>query len=91
MKAELEKLKGEDGKLPSWAWPGGYPIYYLCADGGILCPKCANLPDVASADPLDKQWYLEASGIHWEGAPLTCDHCNATIESAYGPTEGDSE
>lgn len=74
-------------KLPSYAWPGGYPIYYLCADSGILCPDCANGPDVAGADADDKQWHVVAGDVHWEGDPLICDHCNTQIESAYGPVE----
>ena len=29
--------------LDSYAWPGGYPLYYPLADGGgCLCPECAN-------------------------------------------------
>ncbi len=74
-------------KLPSFAWPGGYPLYYLCADGGILCPDCANGDDVAQADADDKQWHVTGVDVHWEGQPLTCDHCNGSIESAYGDPE----
>lgn len=25
---------------PSYAWPGGYPLFYTSQDGGCLCPKC---------------------------------------------------
>lgn len=72
-----------DGEqLPAYAWPGGYPIYYLCADGGTLCPKCANGNDVATLDAPD--WNVTGYGIHWEGEPITCDGCNAQIASAYG-------
>lgn len=79
--------------LDAYAWPGGYPIYYLCADGGILCPDCANkeidLIAVAKRD-CDKQWQLEGYGIHWEGEPLPCDHCGKEIESAYGSPDDDN-
>ena len=37
-----DKTRLEDGKLPSYAWPGGYPIYYLDGSNCILCPDCAN-------------------------------------------------
>ena len=33
----------EDGApLDAYAWPGRYPIFYQCRDGGVLCPKCVN-------------------------------------------------
>jgi len=76
----------DDGTLPSYAWPGGYPIYYLTKDCGVLCPDCANGKHGSEAHEAndDPQWRLVACDVHWEGEPLTCDHCNAEIESAYG-------
>jgi hypothetical protein len=85
--------RDDNGKLPAYAWPGGYPIYYLCADGGCLCPKCANgengseAYDGAYVPEQGKDWHLVAQDIHYEGAPLVCDHCAAIIESAYGDPE----
>jgi hypothetical protein len=38
----MKPERDENGNLPAFAWPGGYPIFYLCADNGILCPQCAN-------------------------------------------------
>lgn len=84
-----------DGLLPSHAWPGGYPIYYLFADGGTCCPDCANGKNKSDAyvkgaraeNDRDKQWELAAMDVHWEGSPLTCGHCNGQIESAYGDPE----
>lgn len=29
-------------KLATYAWPGGYPIFYLDGENNCLCPKCAN-------------------------------------------------
>ena len=77
----------EQGELPSYAWPGGYPIFYLTADNGMLCPDCANCPECRNADveyPSDDQWRIVATGINWEDTALYCDHCNNHIESAYG-------
>lgn len=31
----------EDGTLQSYAWPGGYPLYYLDKGNNVLCPDCA--------------------------------------------------
>lgn len=28
--------------LDAYAFPGGYPLFYLFADGGCICPECAN-------------------------------------------------
>ena len=81
--------RGEDGAFPAYAWPGGYPIVYILADGATLCPKCANGENgsEASTDNECREWKIVGSDIHWEGDPFTCAHCNREIESAYGPTE----
>lgn len=83
--------KNDKGQYDAYAWPGGYPIFYLFADGGICCPDCANGKNGsdASADTDDPQWKLVASDIHYEGEPLVCDHCGAQIESAYGDPDAD--
>lgn len=73
-----------DGKLPRYAWPGGYPLYYLCADGGELCSLCANKENGSEAaeDHEDPQWQLVACEVNWESL-LYCAHCNKQIEAAY--------
>lgn len=81
-----------DGKLSAYAWPGGYPIIYVTRDSGTLCPKCANGENGSEAsihDEGDPSWHIVAQQIHWEGAPETCDHCNAKVESAYGDPEAE--
>jgi len=30
------------GKLVSYAWPGGYPVFYLDHYDSVLCPECAQ-------------------------------------------------
>ena len=88
----LEELRGDDGKLPAYAWPGGYPIVYYAGDCEPLCPACANGENGSEAgtDPeLDPQWRLEGGEVYWEGAPMQCAHCNAVLASAYGDPEAD--
>lgn len=70
---------------PGFAWPGGYPLVLLMADGEVLCPACAvaHVELIADADPRDS-WRAEGAFILWEDPPLRCAHCNARIESAYG-------
>lgn len=78
-----------DGTLPAYAWPGGYPMFYLTKDDGVLCPDCANGKNGSGASETqdDPQWQVVAGDVHWEGQPLTCDHCHQEIESAYGDPE----
>ncbi len=75
-----------DGKLPIHAWPGGYPMYYITQDMGILCPKCANDNAYLSGDVDDPQWNVIHAEINFEDETLTCDHCYEPIEAAY-PTD----
>lgn len=78
--------------LPAFAWPGGYPLVYVFADGGCMCPDCvnANVTEVDAAnrgEPLRNShggWAVDSVEVHWEGEPLHCDHCGKEIESAYG-------
>ena len=62
-----------NGKLASFAWPGGYPLMYLTKDGLCVCPECAN------RDESD----LVACEANWEDPELFCDDCSRRIESAY--------
>jgi len=82
---KLDDIRDDNGKLPAFAWPGGYPILYLDGFNSVLCPDCANgAPDVD-----DDRFGVKAYGIHWEGEPETCCNCNTEIDSAYGVPEGD--
>lgn len=67
--------KENNGKLPAWAWPGGYPLYYLDEEDNVLCPKCANKTGYC-ADVV-------AYNMNWEDGGLYCDDCSQRIESAY--------
>jgi hypothetical protein len=84
----LAEIRQADGKLPAFAWPGGYPIVYLAKDNGILCPKCANeySPDRGNDEQLEPVAYF----VHYEGPAEQCDNCYASIESAYGDPEGEA-
>lgn len=79
--------------LPAYAWPGGYPIYYVFADGETWCSKCVNRNaqeiDQARHDKRDS-WHLAGFDVNYEDESLYCGNCNAKIESAYGEPEGSS-
>jgi len=89
--------RDDSGKFPAYAWPGGYPIYYVCADGGVLCPNCANTESAVSQADKERdcrdydQWRIIGSDVNWEDAQLTCDHCNQRIESAYAEEKDGAE
>lgn len=91
----MKPQRDDNGNLPAYAWPGGYPVYYLCADGGVLCPTCANTEPAAwEADkhcPDYRQWRIVAGEVNWEDPCLTCDHCSKRIESAYAEPEGGAQ
>ena len=85
MNATLAEIRDENGQLPTYAWPGGYPIVYVMNDGEVLCPQCANDPSnpVHETGEADG-WRIEGYEIFWEGPPEQCAHCYREIDSAYG-------
>jgi hypothetical protein len=76
--------RDEDGSYLAYAWPGGYPVYHVCDDAGVLCPACANNPrNPVHEDAPDDGWRIIDSDVNYEDAELTCDHCGNAIEAAY--------
>lgn len=75
-----------------YAWPGGYEIAFLMADGETVCFDCVKENESRIIDSIEllaqgyqpNDWTPAAPFIHWEGAPVQCAHCNRDIESAYG-------
>lgn len=77
--------------LPAFAWPGGYPIFYVFTDGGVICPDCAN----RNIDEIDEAnrggynrnshggWAVDAMDVNYEDTDLICDHCHKSIPAAY--------
>jgi hypothetical protein len=72
----------------AYAWPGGYPMFFITSDGGALSFGAAksesrNIME-AIADKSNNGWRVVACDINYEDADLVCDHTGETIESAYG-------
>lgn len=76
----------------AYAWPGGYPLYFIMADCEPMHFKCAreNAKEIISA-MLDsrrpyhgRQWECVACDINYEDSDMYCAQCNGKIESAYG-------
>ena len=37
---KISDIRTSDGKLPSYGWPGGYPLFYTAGDGSTtIAPK----------------------------------------------------
>jgi len=70
-----------------YAWPGGYPLYFITGDGAALCHECGKTEGKRICDSIREQatdgWRVEAQVVNWEDPSLYCDHCGGRIESAY--------
>ena len=77
----------------AFAWPGGYPCYWLMADGEACSFDVAKterrqmlqaLADYQGAgNTYNNDWRPIALEINWEDVNLFCAHTSARIESAY--------
>ena len=76
-----------------YAWPGGYPLFFICDDGGALCSACAKrdaklvmgaIRDSRTNGWPARGWLVVGQAINWEDNSMFCDGCNEQIESAYG-------
>lgn len=71
-----------------YAWPGGYPLFCVTHDGGILCKKCAEKHAKSIISEIMQGcrtgWHITAVDVNWEDTNLCCDNCGRNIESAYG-------
>ena len=76
-----------------YAWPGGYPMFVVCTDGGVLCMVCARKEYryIAHSNRYDYRdgWRTSGVDINWEDPDLYCDHCSERIESAYADDDAD--
>jgi|SRR5215472_6618663 len=72
----------------AYAWPGGYPLFFITSDGAPICFDCARkeLRNIYSAihDHRSDGWRVEACDINYEDADCYCDHCSKRIDPAYG-------
>ena len=67
------------GCLPAYAWPGGYPLFYLDGENSVLCPTCAD----QSRHDMVESFRPVAVDVNWEDEDMHCDQCSRPIECAY--------
>ena len=88
MTNQIKKLLADnDGKLPEYGWPGGYPIFYLDREDSTLCAECATKSTDEDEMP---QFKPVAFDINYEDAGMYCEQCNKMIDCAY-PQESKEE
>lgn len=78
----------KDLEAGPYAFPGGYPRFFITADGEALSFETANQERVRIVDPItsdDKSggWMVIGCDINWEDTTLRCAHSNKPIEAAY--------
>lgn len=75
----------EDG---AYAWPGGYPKYFVTHDGEALSFDAAkenrDLIAAEIAEGANCGWRIVAVDINWEDKDMYCCHTGNKIQSAYG-------
>lgn len=75
----------------AYAWPGGYPLYFVTSDGAALSFAAAkaerrNILD-SIAHRLSDGWHIVGMDVNWEDSELYCDHTGQRIASAYAEEE----
>ena len=74
----------------AYAWPGGYPLYFVASDGEALsfesvrenyaqCARAIHTPGCGASG-----WRIVGCAVNWEDNMLLCAHSGELIESAYG-------
>lgn len=78
-----------------YAWPGGYPLFFITSDSACLCHGCGkkNRGSIVDAieEGLNDGWRVVAQDVNWEDPELICDGCSDRIQSAYAEDEADGD
>ena len=82
MQEYLKEMK-EKEEYDYCVWPGGYPLFYITKDYGILCLKCCNENKELLYDEHDPQWFVIDYEVNWEDENIYCEKWKEKIESAY--------
>ena len=75
----------------AYAWPGGYQMFFLCADGEALSFAAAKqeakqiIREIR--DNSNCGWRVVAFDINWEDSDLRCAHTGERIPSSYGDAD----
>jgi hypothetical protein len=79
-----------------WAWPGGYPQYFVMGDGEAMSFEAAQWNRQRIVDEMtgcamgcgyDVGWTIVGVEVNWEDSQLRCCQNDELIESAYGDAD----
>lgn len=76
----------------AYACPGGYPLFFITADGAALSFEAVRaelrqcLYSLHTSNRRDG-WHIVACDINYEDGELYCAHSGERIESAYAETD----
>lgn len=77
-----------DMRAGEYAFPGGYPRFFICDDAEPLsfdaAKKHRRLILESLRDETNDGWRVMACAINWEDESLVCSASGARIPSAYG-------
>ena len=79
-------------KANPYAWPGGYQVNAIMADGEFMCHDCiCKEEEVFQDDTMQDQdeWRFIGAEVYWEGPTLRCCHCDKDLLSEYGNPDAD--
>ena len=79
----------KDLEAGAYAFPGGYPRFFITADGEALSFESAQknkalILEAINTDDRSGGWMVIGCDINWEDQHLRCADTNKPIESAYG-------
>ena len=74
-----------------YAWPGGYPRFFVCDDGEALSFEAARencrLILESLRDKTNDGWRVIGCAINWDDPMLVCADSGKRIASAYAEPE----
>ncbi len=82
----LQEIKAQLRDGP-YAWPGGYPKFFLMADGEALSFAAARKRWTeivwSHLHNTRDSWFVDAVDVNWEDDNLYCADTGEKIEAAY--------
>lgn len=89
MENEIKSVKRLDEILENgpYAWPGGYPLFFITSDGEALSFKTVKKEYEQIVEAIknkdDSGWRVVGFDINWEDDSLFDAHTGEKIECAY--------
>jgi hypothetical protein len=84
----------KDLEAGPYAFPGGYPRFFITHDGEALSFQSATKNKALILEAINDNdstgWRVIGCDINWEDATLRCADSNMLIESAYGDRDKNS-